>query len=354
MSAAPALYYWNGITLSQVTDTDLGEALDAMWISGFTMTTDGTSVVVTELSDPTSVKPQKYGSAESDPDPVTGLLKNRQTDEAWVLGRYTIQTLQNVGGNGFPFAAVPGGTLPVGCVGTAAKAYFGTGFAFVGSGRDEALGVHMAAGQGAGKISNRVVDDALAAVEDPSAIEVESRAYRDEQRFLVHLPTETWVYLLTASAKAGEPLWYRAGSGVGNAYRPRHAVLSGSQWYVGDTETSAIGILTEDVDSHFGEDVEWQFEPGLLYNAGRPAILHQVELISLPGRGNAPASYFLSMTSNGDTFSTERPLHVSPGERGKKVLWKPHRRFPTYLGLRIRGIGGRPGFSALEAALQPL
>jgi hypothetical protein len=170
----------------------------------------------------------------------------------------------------------------------------------------------MVAGQGAQKISSRAVDDALAAVEDPSSIEVEARAYRDEQRLLVHLSAETWVYLLTASARVGEPLWYRAGSGVGKAYRPRHAVLCGSQWYVGDTETAALGVLSEDADSHFGEDVEWRFEPGLIYNQGRPAILHQAELISLPGRGTAPASYFLSLTSDGNTFSPERPLHILP------------------------------------------
>jgi hypothetical protein len=349
-----ALYYWNGTALTQVTDPDLGQVLDMMWIGGYFMTTDGTSVVVTELSDPTSVQPLKYGSAEADPDPVTGLLKNRLTDEALVLGRYTIQTLQNVGGNGFPFATVPGSTLPVGCVSASAKTEFGNGFAFVGSGRKDALGVHMAAGQSAQKISVRAVDDALAAVDDPAAIELENLSSRDEQRLFVHLPTETWVYLLTASEKAGEPIWYRLRSGIGKPYRPRHAVLCLGKWYVGDTETASIGTLSDDVDSHFGEDVEWQFEPGLIYNNGNPAILHQIELIGLPGRGMTPASYFLSMTSDGETFSPERPLHIMPGERGKRVWWKPHRRFQSYLGLRIRGIGGRPGFSALEATVQPL
>lgn len=349
-----ALYYWNGATLTQVTDIDLGSVLDMIWIAGYFMTADGTSIVVTELADPTSIQPLKYGSSEADPDPVTGLLKNRQTNEAIALNRYTIQTFQNVGGNGFPFAVVPGSILPVGCVGAAAKAEIGTGFAFVGSGRNEALGVHLAAGQQAAKISNRTVEDALALVEDPSSIEVESRAYRDEQRLLVHLPTETWVYPLTASNKAGEPLWYRARSGIGKPYRLRHAVLCGQKWYVGDTESAAVGELTETVDTHFGEDVEWQFEPGLLYNGGRPGIAHQFELTSLPGRGTTPGSLFLSLSKDGETFSPERPLHILPGERDKRLLWQPHRRFQPYLGLRIRGIGGRPGFSALEAVVQAL
>jgi hypothetical protein len=78
-------YYTPADGLTQVTDEDLGLVIDGLWIDGYFMTTDGTYVVVTELSDPTQVQPLKYGSAEEDPDPVTGLLKYR--DEAYVLGR---------------------------------------------------------------------------------------------------------------------------------------------------------------------------------------------------------------------------------------------------------------------------
>jgi hypothetical protein len=39
----------------QVTDVDLGPVLDMIWIEGFFMTTDGDLVIVTELSDPTSI-----------------------------------------------------------------------------------------------------------------------------------------------------------------------------------------------------------------------------------------------------------------------------------------------------------
>jgi hypothetical protein len=62
------LYYWNG-ALTQVTDPDLGVVLDVVWVDGYFMTTDGTSLVVTELSDPTQVNPLKYGSSEVDPTP---------------------------------------------------------------------------------------------------------------------------------------------------------------------------------------------------------------------------------------------------------------------------------------------
>lgn len=354
INSGTSLYYWDGSNLVQVTDSDLGDVIDVMWVDGYFMTTDGNSVPVTELADPTSVIPLKYGSAEQDPDPVTGLMKNRQTDEPLVIGRYTIQPLQNVGGNGFPFQAVVGGTIPVGCVSAAAKAYVLSGFAFVGSARDESLGVHIFNGQAPTKISTREVDDALAAEVDETAIQVECRSYRDEQRVYVHLENESWVYLLKLSEKAEEPIWYRVQSGIGGKYRPRHAVACYGKLICGDATSSAIGELSETVDTHFGTETQWQFDPGLIYNGGKGGIVNSLELIGLPGRASSPGSIFLSMTKDGEAYGEEFPLTISPGERRKRIIWRKHRKFRPYLGLRFRGIGTLPGFAALEAEITGL
>jgi hypothetical protein len=167
------LYFYDGTTLTLVTDPDSGPVLDLIWIDGYYMTTDGTSVIVTELNDPTSIMPLKYGSAEEDPDMVTGLLKFR--DEAYAVGRNTIQVFRNVGGNGFPFAVVKGASIPVGCVGPMAKCLYGDSFAFVGSAANEAIGVYVAGSGNATRISSRDVDDELAKVADPSSIILENR-----------------------------------------------------------------------------------------------------------------------------------------------------------------------------------
>lgn len=348
-----SLFYWNGVALSQVTDTDLGNVLDMLWIDGYFMTTDGSYLVVTELSDPTSILPLKYGSAEVDPDPITGLFKVKQSDEVYVLGRHTIQVFENRGGNGFPFAAVKGATIPYGCVSASAKCGLGDSFAFAGSKRDEALGVYVAGSASATKISTRAVDDALAAVDDPASIQLEKRAYRDEQRLLVHLPGETWVYLVNASARVEEQVWYRLASGFGGAYRPRNAVLAYGKFLVGDTESSAIGVLDETADSHFGETFEWALDAGLLYNQGKGAIIDSVELVGPPGRGGE-AKLFLSTTEDGEVFSEERALTVVTGDRRKRLVWRLGRRLSNYLGFRFRGYGGLPGFAALEATVRPL
>ncbi len=133
--SSETLWYYDGMDLLQVTDEDLGICVDMLWVDGYTMSTDGASVIVTELSDPFSVMPLKYGSAEADPDPITGLMRVEASAEVHFIGRYTIQPARNIGGNGFPFATIRTAVIPYGCVSATAKTYFSTSYAFVGSAR---------------------------------------------------------------------------------------------------------------------------------------------------------------------------------------------------------------------------
>lgn len=350
------LYYCDGVTVTQVTDDDLGPVIDLISIDGYTMTTDGEFVVVTELNDPYSVKPLKYGTAEQDPDKITGLIKYGQ--EAHVLGEFTIQVLQNVGGNGFPFAVLKSASVPVGCVSASAKCLFADSYAFVGCARGEALGVYFAGSGTPDRISTRAIDDELALVDDPTKIVLENRTSRAERRLLVHLPTKTLVFCLTASREMAMSVWYVATSRRGDPYRLRNGVRAYGKVIVGDVESSALGVLSEDVSTHFGEPTEWQFDIFPVYNAGKSAILHQVELMGLAGR--APSGVegraFLSMSRDGETFSTERAVSMGKrGDRSARMQWRPHARFRQTLILRFRGYdAAMPGFASCEAEFEPL
>jgi hypothetical protein len=333
-----ALWYWTGSTLAQVTDVDLGPVRDLLWIDGYFMTTDGTSIVVTQLTDPTAVDPLKYGSAEQDPDMVTGLIEIR--GEVYVLGRHTIEVMQNVGGNGFPFAAVEGAIIPFGCVSASAKCAFGESFAFIGSAKGEAISVYVA-GQGtATNISTRALDTALSKIGNPAAIELEQRVYRKERRLVVHLPDESWVFCETASNFFKQPVWYRCRSGYGKPYRLRNAVESDGDWFCGDTESSAVGRMVHDESTHFGEPAEWYFDTPLIEGDGQPFVLKALELIGLPGRvpHGQRAVMFLSWSRDGQTFGQEMALPLgAAGNRGEKMQWRPRVRFATHATLRIRG-----------------
>lgn len=350
------LFYWNGTALTQVTDPDLGAVLDMLWIDGYYMTTDGTSIIVTELNDPTAISPLKYGSAEEDPDMVTGLIKLR--NEAYAIGRYTIQVLRNVGGNGFPFANLRGGSIPVGCVSPSAKCLFADTFAFVGSARREAIGVYLAGSGTATRISDRAVDDELAKVVDPTQIILENRTSRGERRLLVHLPDKTLVFLANASRALEGPIWYDAFSERGQPYRLRNAVECYGKRFVGDLASAAIGELSDAVSTHFGEQAEWLFDVGPIFNEARGVILHSVELVGLPGRGpsGAETTIFMSMTRDGQNWSIERGVSMGArGDREARMQWRPRTNFRNWIGLRFRGYGSAmPGFAACEIVASPL
>src|SRR3546814_4404735 len=111
---------------------------------------------------------------------ITGLIKVR--GEVYITGRHTIEVLANVGGNGFPFAVVDGATIPYGCVSPSAKCPFAESFAFVGSARNEALGVYVAGPGTAIKISSRAVDRMPAAIPEPASIELGSWTYLAEKK----------------------------------------------------------------------------------------------------------------------------------------------------------------------------
>jgi hypothetical protein len=274
------------------------------------------------------------------------------------MGLYTIQVFTNVGGNGFPFQTQKGATIPVGCVGANAKCLFADTFAFVGSTRNEAIGVYLAGSGTAARISTRLVDDELAKVADPSQIVVENRMSRGERRLLVHLPDKTLVFLANATRTLEQPIWYIAQSGLGDPYRLRNAVSAYGKTIVGDTQSAALGELSDTIFAQFGDAVEWQFDAGPLYNDGKGAIVTAADLIGLPGRSPASVegTMFLSITRDGETWSAERVLPMGTrGQRYRRMQWRPRILLRTWLGFRFRGYStAMPAFAALEISAEPL
>ena len=153
------LFYWDDTTLTQVTDPDLGIVIDVTWVDGYFMTTDGQYLIVTELNDPLSVNPLKYGSSEADPDPIVGLQKVR--NEVYALNRYTIEVFDNVGGENFPFARIEGAQIQKGCIGTRCSCVLSDMIAFMGSGRNETISIYVGANSVAKRIATDEIDQIL-------------------------------------------------------------------------------------------------------------------------------------------------------------------------------------------------
>lgn len=354
------LYYYDGTTLTQVTDIDLGVVVDVVWMDGYFITTDGTSIVVTELVDPTSVDPLKYGSAEADPDSIMGLGERR--GELIAFNRYTTEIFFDAGTTGFPFQRNRGAQVDKGIVGTHARCKFLETYAMCGSGHNEQPQVYLLGEGQAVPISTRGIDRILARISeaDLADIVLEAREGNGAKELYVHLPDQTLVYSHSATEALGKPVWYRLASGIygTSQYRARNFVLAYDAWHCGDITTTNLGVLTDDHDLQFDAVSIWQFDCQLVYSQGKGAICHSLELVGFYGRatpGSEPRT-FMSWTDDGVTFSQERSARTGfSGQRGLRVAWRRNGFFRQWRAYRFRGVTGVPvSYSRLEANLEAL
>lgn len=365
------LFYWDGTTLKQVTDPDLGVVLDVTWLAGYFITTDGTSLVQTELTDPFSINPLKYGSSEVDPDPIIGVGNLR--NELYAFNRYTIETFQNVGGDNFAFQRVDGAMVPRGIIGTQAVTAFLSTFAFVGSGRNEQgpepPAVYLMAPGDSVAISTREIDLILQDyTEDQlSTCVMESRVDSGHQLLMIHLPDQCLVYDAAASQIVGEPVWVILTTsvvGLGQ-YQARNLVWCYNRWNVENPTTVGLGILDESISSHYDKINGWDFGTAVLYNEGSGAIVNDMELVCLTGRtpntivnrdsGEDPVIW-TSYSVDGVTWSQEKSTRCGKrGDRDIRVAWRRQGRLKNWRIQRFRGTSdANVALVRLEMKLEPL
>lgn len=355
------LYYYDGVSLTKVTDPDLGPVLDFLWIDGYFLTTDGTSLVQTDLSDPTSVNPLKYGSSEVDPDPIMSLLKLR--NEVYALNRYTTEVFDNVGGEFFAFARVPGAQIQKGCIGTHAACVYADGIAFLGSGRDEAPSIYIGSNAGTIKIGTDALDKILLGfTEDQlSTVVMEARNDRSNNLLLVHLPDRTLAYDINATKALGEHCWHILTSnltGGFSRYRAYNLVWVYDKWMVFDPESSAIGVLDRTTSKHWGNHVRWEVTTRIGYNEGKGAIFHELELVALTGDVALGENPTISTSYSMDSASWSVPRFINVGTIGnrlKRLVWFKQGHMQRWRIQRFQGTSAaRMTIARLEGTLEPL
>lgn len=320
------LYYYDGTTLTQVTDPDLGTVNDVIWVDGYFMTTDGANLVVTELTDPTQVNPLKYGSSEVDPDPVQTLLKLR--GEVYAINRYTIEVFNNIGGDFFPFQRVEGAVIPQGAVGGDAATVYADAIAFVGGGRDDSPAVWLGLNASAARISTREIDQILAGYTEAqlAAIVLETRSDGAHEHLWMRCPDRTLVFDAAASRELGSPVWFCLTSSITgySEHRARDLVYCYGKWNAADTQSETYGVLDNTISSHWGATTGWEFGTSIVYAEGRGALFHELELVSLTGRvalGDDPVVW-TQYSTDGLTWSMERPAKAGKlGDRDKRLVW---------------------------------
>ena len=359
-SSGRLFYYSPSLGLIQVTDPDLGIVLDVVWVDGYFMTTDGEFLIVTELSDPTQVNPLKYGSSEIDPDPVVALLKLR--NEIYALNRNTIEVYDNVGGDLFPFQRIEGAQIEKGVVGTHACCVYLENIAYLGSGFNEAPGVYLGANAKANKISTQEIDQILLEFteEQLATVKLEARNDKAHEHLYIHLPDRTLVFDGAASQDLDQPVWFTLTSSlVGlSKYRAQNLVYCYDRWLVGDPTTASVGYMVNNISTHYGQKVRWEFGTTIVYNEGRGAIIQNLELVGLTGSvayGTDP-TINTSYSTDGETWSQQKFINAGKtGQRAKRLVWFQQGWMRNWRIQRFQGTSdAHMSFARLEAAIEPL
>lgn len=362
IASSGALWFYDPAagTLTQNTDPDLGTVVDMVWIDGYWMTTDGEFLVVTDLGNPLSVNPLKYGSAEADPDPVNALVRTR--NEVYAINRHTVEVFDNVGGDLFPFQRIDGAQIQKGALGTFAACIFDEQIAFLGSGRNEAPSIYIASNATATPVATQDIDELLSTYTEAqlAGVKLESRLYRSHKLLYVHLPDRTIVYDHSASEALQQRVWFTLVSTLaGEAqFRARNMVWCGGRWMVGDPAAARLGYFTDTLGSHWGDRVRWEFSTPIVYNESRGAIFHELELVSLTGRvalGTNP-QITTSYSLDGMTWSQDRTIAAgTTGNRLKRLVWWQQGFMRDRRVQRFRGDSdAHLAVMSLEARLEPL
>ena len=337
------LFYWQGASLTQVTDVDLGLVVDVCFIDGYYMTTDGTYLIVTELTDPTAVNPLKYGSAEADPDSIKAVLRLR--NEVYAVGRHTIEAFDNVGGDFFPFQRIEGAQIQKGALGTYCCCVFREAIAFLGSGRNEAPGIYIGSNANAEKISTLDIDKLLLEYTETelSNVRVEARNDKAMDHLYVHLSDRTLVFDYVASQAFGVPVWFILTSDSEQGFSQYHArdfVWCYNKWLTGDPSSTKVGYMTDESSYHYGNPVRWEFSTPIIYNEGKGAIIHSLELCALTGdvAFGADPQISTSYSVDGATWSQDRWISAGGfGQSAKRLLWLQQGHMRNWRIQRFRG-----------------
>jgi hypothetical protein len=356
------VYLYNGTTLTQITDVDLGVSLDVEWINGYFLSTDGAFIASSDITDPFAWNPLRYSSSEASPDPIIALQKVK--NELYALNRYTIEvfgTIQNPGLE-FPFGRIEGAQIMKGCIGSRACCVFMQSLGFLGSGDNESPAVWIAVPGSATKISTRDIDDVLKTYTDAqlSGAVLEARLDRGHEWLYVHLPDQTLVFDGPGSQAVGQPVWFVLRSGVApvGGYRARGMVWCYDRWNVADSFGTKIGYMTNEVGSHYGVRTVWSFTTPIVYNEGKGTQLHELELVAITGSVAFENDPLIAAEYTEDGKSWSQPRYIRAGRRGernKRLTWSRQGTFNNWRAYRFSGDDrALLAFARLEATMEVL
>lgn len=344
--------YSPGAGFSQVTDINLGNPIDGVWVDGYYFLTDGEYIYHTDIGDESSIDPLKFATAEFMPDPSLAVGKT-QDNKVIVFGRYTIEYFINAATENFAFQRVEERAQKIGIVATHAKCESGNGWYFTGGRKGESIGVYVLGIGDSVKVSTREIDKILAQYTEPDLIDMrmESRVTDDITCVIVHLPNHTLCFNETVAKSLGvNAAWSLLKTDIMGdlPYHGINGVFDANQgrWVYGNRYNTKIGYLDDAVCTHFGQKVE-----SLMYS---PLIdlesmsIDEIEIDTIPGHTIADdATVAVSLTYDGLSYGSEWfKLYGLPLDYSKRFIIRRLGYVRNNIGFKFRMVSqSRMAFS---------
>lgn len=352
-------FLFNGVSLVEVIDLDLGKVETVKFIDGYFTLTDGEYIITTDIDNPFSITPEKYGSSELDPDRVNGQEKIR--GELYIINRHTIEAFRNVGGDAFPFQRIEGSSIDRGAIGLHAHCVFVGSIAFLGSGRNESPGIYVGLNGESIKLSSVEIDTILKEYTEEEL----STAYlcwmieKNNNMLLCYLPDKTLIYNHDISKATNSQTWSILTSSISGfaKYQASYPCWCYDRWIVSN-DSCCVGELTDEISTHWDEKIYWQFMTPIIYADSSGAILHDIEIISNKGNialGLNPVVW-TSYSNDGILWSNEDSISIgTTGDRYKRLKWFQQGYFSHWRIQKFRGTSdAHLSISAVEATLEGL
>ena len=294
----------------EVTDPDLGDPIDCVWVDEVYFFTDGEFIYHTDVLDESAIDPLKFSTSAYSPDPTLGVALTTD-NKVMVFNRYSTEYFINTASANFSFTRVPTRAVKAGIVGTHCKAEILGQWFIMGGRKEEDVGIHVITVGNSTKVSSREVDKLIGKYTDSqlSLSVLEARVEEDYQYLIVHLPDETLLYNAKVAQVAGnEQAWSILKTDVlGDLqWRGKFGVFESrkGEWVYGDKRDSKIGILDNEVGTHYGNISEWLLSTPFIYIDSQS--IDDVEIEIIPGHTvTEDATVFLSLTFDGFIHTPE-------------------------------------------------
>lgn len=305
------LYYYNPTDgLRQITDEDLGNPIDIVWVDGYFFLTDGKDIYHSNIADENQFEPLDFGNSQFLPDPSRGLGKN-EDNEILVFGEFSTEYFVNVGSENFAFRRIQAKAQKIGILGTHCKREMAGKWYTIARRKESAPRFHIISLGNEQAISSREVDKVLSTYtpDELNTSTVDTMVIDGVSMVVYHLPNHVFMFNETVASKVGvNNAWTILKSDVNGdtPYRAKDPILDPNigKWIVGDKYNQKIGYMNPDIFTQYDELVEWTlFTPFVKLES---LSVNKLEIDTIPGITiEDDARVFISQTVNGRSYSNE-------------------------------------------------